>query len=1006
MPLQPQMIPVQLGQGIDTKTDPKKVQATNLLEAENIQFLKSGEISTRFGFQALASSPTGSATALAVLEDELVLFDAGTAFTYDPPEAAWVRRQDAVCTDVTDYTIIRNPYQQLNADVGYTFRHEAYAWEDSRGGVWGAIVQSDTRAMLLGDTQISSTGRCPKVITAGTLLSSLYILYLDGTNLVAVQMKLTTLGSSQVRYSFSTPVTVASGLHASATFDACAIGSTIYISYLTSAPAVVAASYSGGTLTALATIESTAANAYNGGPFVISCASDGTSVLWISWGTGTAVRTAAISTTGTSLQASTLVESARADTIAALVTNPTPGNTATSYCFLLYEVHAAVALNHFINAQVQSVGNIIVGATVKRGVGLASKPWIHGATDISASNAVVFVNVAFQSTLQSSYFTESFSLSGASIVTPIECAKLQSSTAQGLRSNGLVSEVVRPVTGGPYLWANGSKGKIESEANTTFALVGVNATYLDLDSASRFQTVTMARNLLVAGGILSSYDGTSFVECGYNVYPEGVTAVAAGSGGSMTAGAHQYTVTYEWTDARGQIQRSATSIPVSVTTVANDAVTVTVPTLRLTRKDKVRIVVYRTQAAGTTFNRVTSVLAPTFNDPTADTVVFVDLLSDASAAANELVYTTGGTLDNIAPPASSVITTHQGRVFVAGLEDPNLIWFSKNRFDDSNANTVPTEFSDSLTIGVDAFGGPITALANLDDKVVIFKSSAIFVLTGDGPTDTGGGNTYGDPTLLTSDVGCVNAKSVVATPNGIIFASAKGLYLLDRGTSVSYLGAPAEGLLVTLNGVLGGAITSAVLHTSHNQVIFTQSNGGATIVYDYYVEQWVSWTNCDAVSAVIWVNSVFPELVIARASVAAAIWVQAPAATSDVGAFIGVKLTTANISFAGLAGYQRAFGVWILGTFVSAHTLSVEVAYDDSATYQPTPALFAPLSSDGLYSYRVDFARQRTTSIRLRITTVNNGTTGLSARFSSLLFKVGSMPGANRLPTRLTKGAA
>lgn len=58
-------------------------------------------------------------------------------------------------------------------------------------------------------------------------------------------------------------------------------------------------------------------------------------------------------------------------------------------------------------------------------------------------------------------------------------------------------------------------------------------------------------------------------------------------------------------------------------------------------------------------------------------------------------------------------------------------------------------------------------------------------MQGNGPDATGANSDYGDPTLITSDVGCINDNSVVIMPQGLMFQSAKGIYLLDQSLKLN-----------------------------------------------------------------------------------------------------------------------------------------------------------------------------------------------------------------------------
>ena len=153
------------------------------------------------------------------------------------------------------------------------------------------------------------------------------------------------------------------------------------------------------------------------------------------------------------------------------------------------------------------------------------------------------------------------------------------------------------------------------------------------------------------------------------------------------------------------------------------------------------------------------------NDPTVDTVTFVDDMSDALAAESETLYTTGGVLSNDPPPTARALTVSKSRLFWTDPADDNLIRYSQQIADGCGA-----ELTDRLAIAVDPYGGAVTGIAALDDYLVVFK--------GDGDLHRGrrrparqpsadAASGFTEPALVTSDVGCLRPLSVSATPIGI-----------------------------------------------------------------------------------------------------------------------------------------------------------------------------------------------------------------------------------------------
>ncbi len=311
------------------------------------------------------------------------------------------------------------------------------------------------------------------------------------------------------------------------------------------------------------------------------------------------------------------------------------------------------------------------------------------------------------------------------------------------------------------------------------------------------------------------------------------------------------------------------------------------------------------------------------------------------------------------------------------------------------------EFAPELTIGCAATGGPITALSVLDDKLVIFKATDVFAVSGDGPNDTGGGTSFPDPQYVTADVGCSNPNSVVSTPVGLMFQSAKGIYLLDRSLSATFIGAPVDAFR-------GLEITSATLNQDVNQVVFTTA--GPALVYDYYFQQWSTFTNHESAEDS---DTFGGSFVFAKSD--GRVYLQNREEYTDGGVPISLAFVTPNLSFAQLNGFQRCFSCFILGTYGSPHSLEVSVAYDYQDTYSESAIIDAndevsTWGSDATwgasevwggeykpYEFRVDFGRQRCTAIRLRVADTQASDYGEGYSISALTFNVGQLPGGQRL---------
>jgi hypothetical protein len=390
--------------------------------------------------------------------------------------------------------------------------------------------------------------------------------------------------------------------------------------------------------------------------------------------------------------------------------------------------------------------------------------------------------------------------------------------------------------------------------------------------------------------------------------------------------------------------------------------------------------------------------SPNFNDKTVDSVnVADDSVNDTDILSREILYTTGGVLENIAAPSSSVIESFKNRIFLAGLEDGNRIEFSKIRQEDG-----PVEFNDTLVINVNADGGPITGLKVLDDKLIIFKRNALFFISGDGPNNLGEQDTFIEPQKIASDVGCIDTDSITQTPIGLFFKAEKGIYLLNRSLQTQYIGAPVE----RFNNL---TVTSGEVIPNNNQIRFTTETGEC-LVYDFLVNQWVTFTNHKGLSATV-LNSDYYYL---RPD--GQLFKENRNSFTDNGSHIQLKFETGWISFSGLQGYKRIYNMLVLGNFKSKHRIKIQTAYDfknafidevivntedfiDATAYgdyspygDPSTV---PYGTDGEeYQYKINFRKQKCQSIKIRLYDIQNtAELGEGLSLSNMSFQVGAKSG-------------
>jgi hypothetical protein len=122
-------------------------------------------------------------------------------------------------------------------------------------------------------------------------------------------------------------------------------------------------------------------------------------------------------------------------------------------------------------------------------------------------------------------------------------------------------------------------------------------------------------------------------------------------------------------------------------------------------------------------------------------------------------------------------------------------------------------------------------------------------------------------------------------------------------------------------------------------------DNGYTLVYDYYYQQWSTFTGIPGISSTLYeglhtfVNDV------------GQVYQESPGNYLDGTNPVQMKLTTSWLNLAGLQGYQRAYFFYIIGQYYSPHLLQVSMAYDynDGPTQSVliTPNNYSPTYGEG-----------------------------------------------------------
>lgn len=1005
--LQKQSIDVPFAQGLDTKTDPKRVQIGKFLQLQNTVFQKGGLLQKRNGYGQLAALPNDGTTYsyLSTLNGNLTAIGQNIA-AYDAPNQIFVNKGAIQPVSLKTLPLLRNNLNQHSVDIAVAANGlicTVYL-EDNGGSIANKYVIADSAT----GQNITAPINIP--VSSGAVSGGMRV-FLLGSYFVIVFTN-TISGVAHLQYiaiSTSNPNLVTSNADIATNYvpsthlswDGFVSGGNLYIAYDTTA---------GGQSVQIRFLSSSlilsAPTTFVGETSVtMSVTADPNNVaIYATYFDGAgSIRVFAVSNLLAPLFGPiSLIGGAGVGNITSIASTQFAPNINLQ---VFYDVIGGPVSSVILSG---TYGSPSVGTPydVLRGVSLASKvfPIIADKQNFSQNYVLMTWNSLFQPT----YFLVNATTSRSGI--PEIVAKLAYQNGGGALPNGLPNVSVKGSSAQlPYLF----KDLIASVNKNTnvpagtapggvYSQTGINLASINF-TASTLVSSEIGNDLHISGGFLWMYDGYLPVEHNFFLWPEnasgfGASAVVSNPGGSVGHGTYFYQVVYEWSDNQGNIFRSAPSVPLKVTVALDSSfVTLTIPTLRVTMKtsNPVKITVYRWSTNQLNYFQVGNLNAnpvtnPIINSTITDTVTFTDTSNDTDILGNNLIYTTGGVLEDVNAPASDNITLFDTRLWLVDAEDRNLLWYSKQVIE-----ATPVEMSDLLTIFVPpttataGTTGPITALSVLDDKLIIFKRDAAFYINGTGPDNTGSNVQYSQAIFITATVGCTNQKSIVLMPNGLMFQSDKGIWLLGRDLNTQYIGAPVESFTQSAN------VLSAVNVPATNQVRFTLDSG-VTLMYDYFYGQWGTFVNVPNVSSTIFQGL---HTFIDKHGKA---YQETPGVYLDGSEPVLMMFQTSALRLGELQHYQRAYFFYLLGQYFSPHKLYVSLFYDYAQapsqsviitpvngvnTYGSAPYYgsggYGGSSQDGLSpeieSWRVFFAQQRCQAVSIQIQEIFDASLGLPA---------------------------
>jgi len=538
-----------------------------------------------------------------------------------------------------------------------------------------------------------------------------------------------------------------------------------------------------------------------------------------------------------------------------------------------------------------------------------------------------------------------------------------------------VSGVGQDSDGNTY-FAFRSMFKVQTTDGGFSSKIGISIGKYSEDNNKRNNYVEHDSSVVFSGGRLFMWDGAVSFPLGFNHAPVILTMTAeSGAGGNLTPETtYQYIAIYEYTDIHGNIHRSKPSLTGTIALAAGeDGVALEVRLLADSfllshpgdqDNQYPKVILYRTEADGTVFHRLNSPASETTNfaTNTYDETDILDRTGDSNMNEAELLYTTGGVLENDMPPPSDCVCIHKNRLFIIDTESGDVC---------HSKEFLPGEgiaFNDEFRIPTGDQDKRPLWLISMDENLVVFWEHQIGVIYGDGPNDLGQGGTFTLPRVITNQgIKANTQRAVIKTPVGILFESLDGMKKIDRGLQVSDMGIP--------NPV--GYFTCAHLSESRHQVWFFEYTAAGTTgyayVYDYLIDQWFFHT-ITLTGPVV--DSLSRGLINYALTRTGSDQIQYQDNTSGSEVYwdntnttdYSLIIITPWIKLNGLQGFGRIYRAWILGNHYTDHDLKVYIGYNYDSSYGDAVDMDHPETDvQDPYQLKIGIPRQKVESIRFKL---------------------------------------
>ena len=503
----------------------------------------------------------------------------------------------------------------------------------------------------------------------------------------------------------------------------------------------------------------------------------------------------------------------------------------------------------------------------------------------------------------------------------------------------------------------------------------------DPDAKEKNSYIEIDRKVITSGGLLGYYDGASFAEHGFIGNPNPYRFETSTTGSLPADTGYAFVALYRYEDESGNVFYSPPSRvysggdPVNgLTLPANSKVTIYVQQSIITNKSDYFVEIY-IRRKNMPFQLCYSLAVDRDNGSLNDTNGIVGFTIDIStypaSTAKVYPYQDG----SVAPETtvnSSAIALYSDRVFRISKDNPISLAYSQRKLTGNgfefNDSFLYLDVLDKRGIAEDNLTGCIA----MDGRLIIFKETSILYMSGSGPSRANTQDDFSEPQLLVSDVGCIQPRSIILVPDGVMFKSDKGIYLLNRKLQAGYIGSNVE----EFNNY---TIVSAILLEVANEVRFATLEG-LVLVYNYLSSAWSWFEDLSCISACLF-NGKYAIL-----KTDGQVIIETPSHNKLIDQAIIQNISSPWLRLNKIQGYQKAYYVRILGKFKTLHRLKMNVYYDYEL-YSSEEYIIDPLAENqynieikptneeiengdainGVYQMKIDLVRKNCQAVRVVI---------------------------------------